>query len=191
MWFRKHADHQNTHFVSKRFIWETCASSDNRRKYAYSAWTRPKSVTSRNASNLSGCCCWWDDGVHVRRSWSVQTDEADGFRTRSILCMPIRDAKRQVIGVAQFVNKQDGTLFNKNDENLFEVWCWKYIRTFVWRAFSVAGPSLLNCLAVCLRDNVGKAKVLSESDNSWRRFCLLGSRYWCYSALEVSGQCGL
>jgi len=51
----------------------------------------------------------------------VQTDESDGFRTRSILCMPIRDASRHVIGVAQFVNKQDGSPFNKNDENLFEV----------------------------------------------------------------------
>ena len=51
----------------------------------------------------------------------LQTDEVNGFRTRSILCMPIRDAKRLVIGVALFVNKQDGTPFNKNDENLFEV----------------------------------------------------------------------
>ena len=45
----------------------------------------------------------------------------DGFRTRSILCMPIRDAQRQVIGVAQFVNKLDGTAFTSNDENIFEV----------------------------------------------------------------------
>ena len=54
--------------------------------------------------------------------WYLQADESDGFRTRSILCMPIRDASRHVIGVAQFVNKLDGSPFNKNDENLFEVW---------------------------------------------------------------------
>jgi len=35
--------------------------------------------------------------------------------------MPIRDAQRQVIGVAQLVNKLDGTPFRSNDENLFEV----------------------------------------------------------------------
>jgi len=33
---------------------------------------------------------------------------------------PIKNAKRQVVGVAQLVNKLDGTPFNKNDENLFE-----------------------------------------------------------------------
>ena len=49
-----------------------------------------------------------------------QVDSA-GFKTRSILCMPIRNAQGTVIGVAQFVNKLDGTAFNKNDENLFEV----------------------------------------------------------------------
>lgn len=35
--------------------------------------------------------------------------------------MPIKNAGSNVIGVAQLVNKLDGTAFNKNDENLFEV----------------------------------------------------------------------
>ena len=35
--------------------------------------------------------------------------------------MPIRNAQGRVIGVSQLVNKKDGTPFNKNDENLFEV----------------------------------------------------------------------
>lgn len=47
--------------------------------------------------------------------------DVDGIRTRSILCMPIKSARGQVIGVAQLVNKLDGTAFTKNDENLFEV----------------------------------------------------------------------
>lgn len=45
---------------------------------------------------------------------------ANGFRHRSILCMPIRNARRRIIGVAQLVNKLNGRPFNKNDENLFE-----------------------------------------------------------------------
>ncbi|XP_064594905.1 dual 3',5'-cyclic-AMP and -GMP phosphodiesterase 11-like isoform X2 [Liolophura sinensis] len=48
-------------------------------------------------------------------------DELQGnFRTHSILCMPIKNACGQVIGVSQLVNKLDQTPFNKNDENLFE-----------------------------------------------------------------------
>ena len=35
--------------------------------------------------------------------------------------MPISNAQGCVVGVAQFVNKLDGTAFNRNDENLFEV----------------------------------------------------------------------
>lgn len=35
--------------------------------------------------------------------------------------MPIKNAQGKVIGVSQLINKQDGTPFNKNDENFFEV----------------------------------------------------------------------
>ena len=53
--------------------------------------------------------------------FELQTDKQTGFKTRSILCMPIRNAQGRVIGVSQLVNKKDRTPFNKNDENLFEV----------------------------------------------------------------------
>nr|XP_046916300.1 dual 3',5'-cyclic-AMP and -GMP phosphodiesterase 11-like [Dermatophagoides farinae] len=47
-------------------------------------------------------------------------DDGNRFRHKSILCMPIRNATRKIIGVAQLVNKLNGRPFNKNDENLFE-----------------------------------------------------------------------
>ncbi|XP_077993000.1 dual 3',5'-cyclic-AMP and -GMP phosphodiesterase 11A-like [Glandiceps talaboti] len=47
-------------------------------------------------------------------------DRASGFRTRSILCMPIRDNRFRIIGVAQIVNRTDGHAFDENDEQLFE-----------------------------------------------------------------------
>ena len=53
--------------------------------------------------------------------WLPQVDEVDGFHTNSILCMAIKNALGQVVGVAQLTNKLDGTPFNQNDENLFEV----------------------------------------------------------------------
>nr|KAG5710172.1 hypothetical protein BaRGS_006691 [Batillaria attramentaria] len=47
-------------------------------------------------------------------------DQQTGFKTKSILCMPIKNVAGKVIGVIQLVNKMDNTTFNKNDENLFE-----------------------------------------------------------------------
>lgn len=52
---------------------------------------------------------------------TFQADEESAFQTKSILCMPIKNSNNRVIGVAQLTNKLDGTIFNKNDENLFEV----------------------------------------------------------------------
>jgi GAF domain-containing protein len=52
---------------------------------------------------------------------SVDDDNPSGFKHKSILCMPIRNASRKIIGVSQLINKLNGRPFNKNDENLFEV----------------------------------------------------------------------
>ena len=64
--------------------------------------------------------------------------------------MPIRDAQRHVIGVAQFVNKLDRTPFSSNDENLFEVSAFaasstiQYNTKFVKRHVAVASKALAN-----------------------------------------------
>jgi len=47
-------------------------------------------------------------------------DGGSGFKTRTILCMPIKNSKGDIIGVVQLLNKMDGKPFNQNDENLFE-----------------------------------------------------------------------
>ncbi|CAJ0954939.1 unnamed protein product, partial [Mesorhabditis belari] len=46
-------------------------------------------------------------------------DERTGYRTKTILCMPIF-IRQHVIGVVQMVNKTEG-VFNKNDEDSFEM----------------------------------------------------------------------
>ncbi|KAL3875765.1 hypothetical protein ACJMK2_033683 [Sinanodonta woodiana] len=58
--------------------------------------------------------------AYADERFDPQTDLETGYRTRSILCMPIRNAQGRVLGVAQLINKLDGMPFNKNDENLFE-----------------------------------------------------------------------
>ncbi|EFN85732.1 cGMP-dependent 3',5'-cyclic phosphodiesterase isoform X2 [Harpegnathos saltator] len=52
-------------------------------------------------------------------------DELTGFRTRNILCFPIRDEKG-IIGVAQLCNKMDGLYFDVSDEEIataFSIYC--------------------------------------------------------------------
>lgn len=44
------------------------------------------------------------------------TDRRTGYRTRSILCVPLRDAAGQVIAVAQVLNKQGADAFDDEDE---------------------------------------------------------------------------
>lgn len=46
-------------------------------------------------------------------------DKETGYRTRNILCSPIRDSKRQLIGVAQVLNRKEGD-FSPHDLHLLD-----------------------------------------------------------------------
>lgn len=60
------------------------------------------------------------EDAHQCDRFDPSVDEGSSFRHRSILCMPIRNGQRQIIGVSQLINKKNGRPFNKNDEDLFE-----------------------------------------------------------------------
>ena len=45
------------------------------------------------------------------------------FKTKAILCMPIRNRDSNIIGCAQIANRLDGHPFDENDEQLFEAFC--------------------------------------------------------------------
>jgi dual 3',5'-cyclic-AMP and -GMP phosphodiesterase 11 len=81
----------------------------------------------------------WDSGIvgHVAKSgiplnipdcylderFNQEVDNMTGYRTRSMLCNPIKDSNGEVIGVAQVINKACGernTAFNHPDEVVFE-----------------------------------------------------------------------
>ncbi|XP_042878602.1 dual 3',5'-cyclic-AMP and -GMP phosphodiesterase 11-like [Penaeus japonicus] len=47
-------------------------------------------------------------------------DGMTGYKTRSMLCMPIKDSAGEVIGVAQVINKHQGPCFTVTDEKVFE-----------------------------------------------------------------------
>ena len=47
-------------------------------------------------------------------------DDATGYRTRSILCMPMADSGGRVFAVMQLLNKAGGQPFDARDEELFQ-----------------------------------------------------------------------
>lgn len=46
-------------------------------------------------------------------------DNKTGYKTKTLLCMPIKDINGEVIGVAQVINKQGDTCFTTSDEKVF------------------------------------------------------------------------
>jgi len=58
------------------------------------------------------------DDAHNDARFNKSIDEQTGFRTRSILCAPIKTVKGDIIGVVQSLNKKSGrqhVLFDKDD----------------------------------------------------------------------------
>lgn len=50
--------------------------------------------------------------------FNKEVDQQTGYRTRSLLCMPILNAEDHVIGVAQIMNKAEGEEFTERDEEV-------------------------------------------------------------------------
>ncbi|XP_052269841.1 cGMP-specific 3',5'-cyclic phosphodiesterase-like isoform X2 [Dreissena polymorpha] len=46
--------------------------------------------------------------------------DGEGFKTRSILCMPVYNSERRITAVTQLINKLNGAPFNESDANIIE-----------------------------------------------------------------------
>ena len=57
--------------------------------------------------------------VHADPRWNPSADRETGYETKSLLCVPLRDANGGVFAVAQALNKRDGTPFDADDEKRF------------------------------------------------------------------------
>ena len=55
--------------------------------------------------------------------FNPEVDKASGYRTRNILCMPVRNNEGTIIGVTQMINKLGQSPFTKADEELLEAFC--------------------------------------------------------------------
>ncbi len=61
------------------------------------------------------------DDAYSHPLFNPSLDESTGFRTGSVLCMPIRDHFDRVFAVAQLINRRDGRPFDTADEDRFNV----------------------------------------------------------------------
>lgn len=50
--------------------------------------------------------------------FNKEIDKQTGYRTKSVLCVPMRNLNHQIIGVFQVINKLDGGFFTQKDEAL-------------------------------------------------------------------------
>lgn len=80
-----------------------------------------------NTSGVAGWAYQNAEGVIIQDAYTDErfdssVDDKTGFRTRSILCAPIRTVRGDVIGVAQSLNKTTG-VFNEDDLILLEAMC--------------------------------------------------------------------
>ena len=55
------------------------------------------------------------DDAYASPYFNRKTDDLTGYRTRTVLCMPVLDKAGNAIGVAQMINKLDGTPFDAAD----------------------------------------------------------------------------
>ena len=59
------------------------------------------------------------DDAYADPRFNPDIDRQTGFRTRSILCLPIRDQSGRIFAVTQLLNRQDGEPFDDSDEEKF------------------------------------------------------------------------
>ncbi len=59
------------------------------------------------------------DDAYRHPKFNPEVDRKTGFRTRSILCLPIRSTEGHVFAVAQLLNRCDGRPFDDADEARF------------------------------------------------------------------------
>lgn len=99
----KHLEQMSNHSTScyfLSFIWST-DHVNTRRKH------RKKTLLWHVLSDLQD------------RRFSDEIDKLTGYKTKSLLCMPIRSSDGEIIGVAQAINKTlSGELFTEDDEKV-------------------------------------------------------------------------
>jgi putative ABC transport system ATP-binding protein len=93
-------------------------------KVAHSAGDTPLDIRLPLSRGIAGYVARTGESVnipdaHADARFDPATDLATGYRTQSLLTIPIRDRQQRVFGVAQLLNKAGGAGFTAEDEAAF------------------------------------------------------------------------
>ena len=72
---------------------------------------------------LAGHVAMTGETINIKNAYesvyfNKEIDQQTGYKTKNILCMPIRNLSHQILGVFQVLNKLDGEFFTQKDEDL-------------------------------------------------------------------------
>lgn len=101
--------------------------------------------------------------------FSPIVDQKTGFRTKTILCVPIKDREDNIIGVIEVLNKKHNKVFTLADEELLKVFCSELgsiiVNIRLYEEIQVLFESLLKSFAAAVdaRDPVTKGHSIRVS----------------------------
>ena len=103
-------------------------------------------------TGISGRVAETGEKINVEDAWNLpffnrEFDTKNNFRTRSVLCIPVCNKRRERIGVLQILNKRGEFKFNRNDEIILEA-----IASQV--AITLENHSLLNELQISFESSI-------------------------------------
>ena len=135
--------------------------------------------------------------AHEDSRFNPRFDEQTGFRTKSVLCIPLRDDHNDIIGVAQILNHHNGTFAADSEvkamqlaprcaltlaEAFFEV-----DRELNLAATIIAQPGTATFLPTMLPSSVGMSTGILPKDRSVRAESFIGTEIGRYRVIDVLG----
>ena len=87
-------------------------------------WSKRKPHATNGAVCTSGEALNIADAYKDAR-FNRRTDASTGYRTRTILCVPIKNQRGEVVGVVQCINKRTYTSFTQEDLANLDEFCWQ------------------------------------------------------------------
>jgi putative ABC transport system ATP-binding protein len=100
------------------------AAGELRSRIAHTDGGGPLEIRISAQSGIAGHVALTGETLNIPDAYkspyfNPELDKETGYRTRTILCMPIYDRRKQVFAVAQLLNKKDGQSFTSADEQKF------------------------------------------------------------------------
>jgi putative ABC transport system ATP-binding protein len=95
-----------------------------RSKIAHTDGGEPLQIGMSVHTGIAGRVALTDETMNVpdayaHPAFNADLDKETGYRTRTVLCMPIHDRSKRVFAVAQILNKKTGEPFTDADEHRF------------------------------------------------------------------------